>query len=1022
MRSSTIKILSAGLVLAAVAFFPADGLRALGLGEARVDSYLGQPLTVSIRLVEPESDAVDTLSVAAASPEDYDRLGVPPTALSLGLEVAIDRSVEPPQIRVRSRREVTDPVVQILIDARWSSGRVLREYTLFLDPPTLPVAPPIRRVESEAEAAVPPAASVEPPVESAPDSEPAETEERRAPPRAVEPAPEAPELDDPGMDAEPAMPAADEAPTEAVSAPRPSQRDRTVGPIAPGQTLWSIASAWRPSTGLTMNQVMLAILDQNPQAFIDGNVNQLQRGAILDMPSTDAIASIDPSEADRRMQAQMMGWQPMVEEPEVPVISDDAVPEVMDESDPAPVEEVDDTSYRLEVVPPEGEAIDDVPAVSESEIGDASRRLSELEDQLFIEGLDDDELYSEVEEIRDAIEARDMAGLAVANEGLANLEARLREAREEREQAEELAAQEEAAVDAREEEPVDGAADEVDEYFRDLEDELSLDEEDSRDAADEGDVMAEDPAMVEQDEMESVVDDGDADAPAFETLDEIEEEPARPVTQVSPERDSGMPFWLFGLIAAAIALVVAAGLFLRKKVSRGPRDSARIESTLSVEELRARVIEEPDNLDAHLALLNSLADRDEEAQFSDALDAMYARVGDDDDPRWQAALNLAVLNAPDHPLLTPPEDSGGEAADSMDGLDDRTREMLGILETPEDESEGQASADDLAFDTLSDDEDEGADATLFDKEDDVDEKDRRADDPASKDADETGEFDLSTLSDSDGDDFGPNFGDDSSARDEASSSDDTLALDDDEALLADSEAEDPALEGSADDELDLDFEFSSDEDAQKEGDALSLDDIDLGSDDDDEKREDPDTSDTDVDFGPADTLDLSSESASNGTVRLDPDELTALGDDADDDETESPSDDGGTVRADDTLDLVSNSDLDFEDVGDSELEAFLSEGDESLEDDDEDLISESDAASSADNEPSSEKSESEDDSDDGDEDEPALSDDDADVKLDLAQAYLSMDDSDSARTLLEEIVAGGSKAKRARAQELLGGL
>ncbi len=88
----------------------------------------------------------------------------------------------------------------------------------------------------------------------------------------------------------------------------------------------------------------------------------------------------------------------------------------------------DDSTYRLEVVPPEGESVDDVPAVSEAEIDDANSRLAELEDQVYSEGLENDELYRQIEDIRDAIEARDMAGMAVANEELATLESRLREA------------------------------------------------------------------------------------------------------------------------------------------------------------------------------------------------------------------------------------------------------------------------------------------------------------------------------------------------------------------------------------------------------------------------------------------------------------------------------------------------------------------------------------------------------------------------------------------------------------------
>jgi pilus assembly protein FimV len=75
MSFSTVRLTVFVLLGRLVLLFPADGLRALGLGEARVDSYLGQPLDVTIRLLEAESEAVDAMTVAPASPADYERLG-----------------------------------------------------------------------------------------------------------------------------------------------------------------------------------------------------------------------------------------------------------------------------------------------------------------------------------------------------------------------------------------------------------------------------------------------------------------------------------------------------------------------------------------------------------------------------------------------------------------------------------------------------------------------------------------------------------------------------------------------------------------------------------------------------------------------------------------------------------------------------------------------------------------------------------------------------------------------------------
>src|SRR5690606_2825061 len=74
----------------------------------------------------------------------------------------------------------------------------------------------------------------------------------------------------------PARPAAPAASAAAPAVPAGGQ----YGPVASGETLWSIAAQVRPEASLSMNQMMLALLQANPEAFIGGNINRLKRGAI----------------------------------------------------------------------------------------------------------------------------------------------------------------------------------------------------------------------------------------------------------------------------------------------------------------------------------------------------------------------------------------------------------------------------------------------------------------------------------------------------------------------------------------------------------------------------------------------------------------------------------------------------------------------------------------------------------------------------------------------------------------------
>lgn len=972
MRLSTAKVIASGVLVSALVLFPADGLRALGLGEARIDSYMGQPLDVTIRLVEPDAGSLDSLTVAPAVSADYDRLGVPSAALALGLEVSVDRRVDPPLIRVRSSRTVDDPVVQVLIDARWSSGRVLREYTLFLDPPTLPVAPPIRRSESEtapareepATAAPTPRTEPEPATEPRPRPAPSTSEQPSEPQSAAEP---------------------DPVPVVQESAPEPEPRQTTrsgpavVGPVAAGQTLWSIAYAWRPDTGLTMNQVMLAILDRNPQAFIDGNVNRLRRGAELTMPDQAEVGALSTTEADRRMRVQMQSWRQDSGIRDVPVIAEAAIPEVDSEPVFEPVAEDEETGsdvvHRLEVVPPEGETFEEGPAVSDGEIRRASARLAELEDQMVAEGLENEELNQRIDSIRDAIETREMAGLAIADEEMAEFEARLRETREAREAAAELAATDDSMTD--QDVPGDESTeDEVSAYFRQLEEELGMGDEAAADVDDEqpgeADILsADDESLAMDDQSETAETPADTAEPVVAESETAAERQEMPVAATRSQR--GTPMWQWLLIGLAVLAVVGGAVWWMRG-RRSDNDGMVRASGADPAAARARVASDPGNLAAHLALLNALAAADDREAFSDALDDMYRQVDDDEDPHWQQALDLAVSNAPNHPLLTPRE-TGFADDDSDDGLDDRTREMLGILDRPDDDGD-ESSMDDYEIDSDVDvNEDlDGEDEFFSDEEEAPPAPPKSAErrDESDDDEVEGTDMDLAELSNRVDDDAGPAVAIEQADPDEVISAEDDAAdfAEDDEGELSDLDQveETPKSDDDAD-PMELDFAFTRSE----AGDSESVSESD--SDDDSEDSEAPE-------------VESDARRQASDTLQLDEDELESFGEPA-----------GTGQSADDTLQL-DDDELDAGEVGDRELEAFL------RQDDDDASASELDSNQAAEDESD----------DDGD---ATLSDDDAEVKLDLARAYISMDDPESARTLLEEIISGGSKAKRSQARSML---
>ena len=77
------------------------------------------------------------------------------------------------------------------------------------------------------------------------------------------------------------------------------------GPIQAQDTLWRIAEQSRPDSSITTQQMMAAIRDYNPHAFINGDIHTLQKGVTLYMPNAEEVhqAQLVASAAQRQQLA-----------------------------------------------------------------------------------------------------------------------------------------------------------------------------------------------------------------------------------------------------------------------------------------------------------------------------------------------------------------------------------------------------------------------------------------------------------------------------------------------------------------------------------------------------------------------------------------------------------------------------------------------------------------------------------------------------------------------------------------------
>ncbi len=349
---------------------------AIGLGDINLDSALNEPLRAEIQLLSATPEELDSLDVTLASAETFSRYGIERPFYLQELQFNIlSTSPNGPVVQIRSRSPITEPFLTFLVEATWPSGRLLREYTVLLDPPTYspPAAQRPQQVEAPRRAAPTDSARIE--------RQPEPVQQQRATPPAqprvsVPPSPPRDTSRDTSMD----TPPQDTVPAPVVDDTPYSTTTSGDVYVESGATLWGITTRMRPDSRLTMNQTMLAIFEANPQAF-DGNINRLKAGVTLRIPSADDIFQIDRAAAFSEAKRQNEEWSGTTTD----YTTDYTATEPSYTYEPEPVEEPAETTPSLVLVPPDEEPAgvdfgDDLettePLTREQEI---ENRIAELE-------------------------------------------------------------------------------------------------------------------------------------------------------------------------------------------------------------------------------------------------------------------------------------------------------------------------------------------------------------------------------------------------------------------------------------------------------------------------------------------------------------------------------------------------------------------------------------------------------------------------------------------------------------------
>jgi pilus assembly protein FimV len=257
-------ILSLTLLAAALGLPGIAG--SVGLGRMTLQSSLGQPLSAQIELTSLTNEDLSSLTARVADSSLYRQNGLNYQGVLARARVAVERQPNGGAVlRITTPTGVSEPYLDLLVEVNWASGRVVRAYTFLLDPPGMPAAPAVEPVTPARVGAAPAAA-----------------------------------------------------PSGATGAPRTSTAaggGAMAGGAAGnsynvrrGDTLSRIAGEVKPPD-VTLEQMLVALFNANPNAFDGANMNRLRAGAILNIPSAEQAGASAPNEATRTVRMQAADWR-----------------------------------------------------------------------------------------------------------------------------------------------------------------------------------------------------------------------------------------------------------------------------------------------------------------------------------------------------------------------------------------------------------------------------------------------------------------------------------------------------------------------------------------------------------------------------------------------------------------------------------------------------------------------------------------------------------------------------------------
>jgi pilus assembly protein FimV len=262
VKESSVRNLTKTLAVVSL-LAPVSG-HSLGIGDIKLHSALNQNLSAEISLVVSAGEKASDIKVNLAPPDKFDEAGVPWASFLSKIKfetiVGANGSVI---IKLSSREAVKEPFLDFLLEVSWPKGSLYREFTMLLDPP---------------------AAYKQATLSVLTHSESDKSEQVVIPQRQLKQG-------------------------RQVSAERSLNGASEYGPTRKNDTLWKLAERAGRQEGVSVEQMMIAMYEKNPNAFYKENVHALLAGKTLKIPKREVVLKFSRKQALAEYSRQTKAWE-----------------------------------------------------------------------------------------------------------------------------------------------------------------------------------------------------------------------------------------------------------------------------------------------------------------------------------------------------------------------------------------------------------------------------------------------------------------------------------------------------------------------------------------------------------------------------------------------------------------------------------------------------------------------------------------------------------------------------------------